>query len=351
MITLEKINFKKINSFLDEINNNLIYYCPDYLKFLEIILKDSKIFYIVYQNKKKILAIMPVSISSVENKYQIINSLPFFGGHGGIIIEDVNKIEKRKIQSRILSFLNKTLINKKTLSTIIIENPFFKINNEIYQKNGFYEEDNRFSQFKILPNSNKIDETKNLLFESFHTKTRNSIRKGFKLNPKIYETNKACDIKWIYKIHKSSISRLNGKNKTLFEFNELLKIFPPPKNSRIFIAEINGVKISGLILILYKNSVEYFTPVIHEDYKSSQLLSALIFHAMTKLTVEGYKLWNWGGTWKSQTGVFRFKQRFGSDCKEYRYLSKKNFEALGETSPLTLKKYYNHYYAYNFDLK
>ena len=120
MITIEKINYKKINSFLDQINNNLIYYCPDYLKFSEIILEDSKLFYIVYQNKKKIIAIMPVSISSVENNYQIINSLPFFGSHGGILIGDANKIEKRKIQSRILSFLNKTIINKKTFITHIL---------------------------------------------------------------------------------------------------------------------------------------------------------------------------------------------------------------------------------------
>ena len=350
MISIEKIEFNGINDFLKTINNDLIYYSPEYLKFLDRTLRDSKLFYIVFQNNQTIEGIIPISISSLKNNYQIINSLPFYGGHGGVLTKQ-NTIKIDEIQRKLIGFLSKKLINKKTLSTIIVENPFNPISTKIISKYGFVEEDIRLSQFKVLPSSNDLESIKKILIESYHSKTRNSVRKGLKFNPKIYEKNDLEIISWIHIIHAKSMSKINGKPKTLNELNELLKSFPSPQKSRIYVAEIDNKKVSGLILLLYRNTVEYFMPVIHEDYKSTQILSTLIYYAMSHLSMEGYKIWNWGGTWKSQDGVYRFKERFGSVHKEYRYFSKKKLDLLSKFSPASINKDYNHYYAYNFQSK
>jgi len=36
---------------------------------------------------------------------------------------------------------------------------------------------------------------------------------------------------------------------------------------------------------------------------------------------EGYVWWNWGGTWLSQDGVYRFKSRWGTQDLPYRYFT------------------------------
>ena len=36
---------------------------------------------------------------------------------------------------------------------------------------------------------------------------------------------------------------------------------------------------------------------------------------------QGYKLWNWGGTWSSQASLYHFKKRWGTYDVEYNYLT------------------------------
>jgi hypothetical protein len=40
---------------------------------------------------------------------------------------------------------------------------------------------------------------------------------------------------------------------------------------------------------------------------------------MMETAREGFTCWNWGGTWRSQEGVYRFKNRFGARDMPYRY--------------------------------
>ena len=75
-----------------------------------------------------------------------------------------------------------------------------------------------------MPNIENINETEKNLFESFHVKTRNAIRKGLKLNPRFIETSDIKDINWIQKVHKNSIKKMGGKYKTLLELETLMSI-------------------------------------------------------------------------------------------------------------------------------
>jgi hypothetical protein len=38
--------------------------------------------------------------------------------------------------------------------------------------------------------------------------------------------------------------------------------------------------------------------------------------------------WNWGGTWESQTGVFRFKRKWGAVAKPFCYYTQLNDRSL-----------------------
>jgi len=63
------------------------------------------------------------------------------------------------------------------------------------------------------------------------------------------------------------------------------------------------------LLFYYGKTIEYFTPVFRNEYRSYQPMSLLIYQAMVDGAKAGYERWNWGGTWENQEGVYRFKSK------------------------------------------
>lgn len=41
-------------------------------------------------------------------------------------------------------------------------------------------------------------------------------------------------------------------------------------------------------------------------------MAAILHRAMTETASRGCTLWNWGGAWASQTGVYRIERRWGA---------------------------------------
>jgi hypothetical protein len=65
---------------------------------------------------------------------------------------------------------------------------------------------------------------------------------------------------------------------------------------------------------------------------------------------EGYKWWNWGGTWLSQGGVYNFKSRWGTSDHKYFYYTKVYNEALLEYPTGTLLKEYPYFFVVPFNV-
>ena len=90
------------------------------------------------------------------------------------------------------------------------------------------------------------------------------------------------------------MSKINGKAKALSAFKAIHKIFNYDEDYRIYQARKEGVIVACLLLFYYKDTVEYFTPTVREEYKSQQPLSALILHAMYDAVIEkNLHRWNW----------------------------------------------------------
>ena len=56
-----------------------------------------------------------------------------------------------------------------------------------------------------------------------------------------------------------------------------------------------------------------------EGARFYQPMSLLIFEAMKEAAKRGYLYWNWGGTWITQSGVYKFKSRWGTQDRRYYY--------------------------------
>ena len=144
------------------------------------------------------------------------------------------------------------------------------------------------------------------------------IRKAIKNRIEVEIDNNQCD--FLMKTHIENISRLNGTFKQKSFFENLNVFFKEGIDYNIYVAKINGRIISALLLFYFNGTVEYFMPVVDFEYKNLQPLSLIICKAMIDSIEIGFKKWNWGGTWKEQSGVYRFKSRFGAKDFKYSYL-------------------------------
>ena len=96
--------------------------------------------------KDKVMVGIPFLIKSVDD-LTVINSLGYFGSHGGVFSFEQN------CEAMIFTLEEwiKLSDQKKSSSTTVISNPFFK-KNHLYKKHFSYDySDLRISQYTLLP--------------------------------------------------------------------------------------------------------------------------------------------------------------------------------------------------------
>ena len=314
------------NKFLKRINNFLMHYSSEYADFLSS-LHDSIEIKIIrnYCQDNQLQGIFPYAIFRDDHLGVCINSLPFYGSHGGPI-----SLKKEVTKNLIEEFFN-DISELDPSFTTVIENPFFPLDEETFKENGFIVEDDRIGQLTYLPKK----------MEDFHQKTRNAIRKGQKIELSIDNKIDNDSWAWMQEVHEKSINKLGGKPKSKKIFESLRKNFGD--KVELWTGSSGEELIAGVVIIKYENTIEYFTPVVEEEFRDSQALSALIYDLMENFSMQGFKLWNWGGTWRSQEGVYRFKNRWGAEDMVYRYFNKKK-EDISEESLEEFKEKFPFFY-------
>ena len=81
---INEIATSDIELFLNQFRQSLIYYSPNYLKFLGSFINVRNISKVAIDNKNQIMGFLPLLCKSGPYG-DVINSLPFFGSNGGII--------------------------------------------------------------------------------------------------------------------------------------------------------------------------------------------------------------------------------------------------------------------------
>ena len=312
-----------------------------YRELLREILKGSEDRYLCAYENDKMRAVLPLFICH-NPMGAVVNSLPFFGSHGGIVGE--SNLDK-KISDALLSRLKDLCQEVNAISCTIIESPFEdnKKRYDSYKANLF---DKRIGQILSLPNTGEITTVESDLMNLFHTKTRNMVRKAIKGGFDIDHDGSLETLNILHAIHDEGIKSIGGVPKELSTFQAIRRIFKYDLDYRIYTARKNGQIVSALLLFYFKDMVEYFTPVTLKSYRNQQPLSALIFKAMCDSVIEKKaKYWNWGGTWLNQSGVYRFKSRWGTEDYPYRYHIKTfvDFKKKNILQPSLNTKYKNYY--------
>lgn len=314
------------NEFLNKSNGNMLYYSLPYKKLLEDFLKCGS-HYLVAYDRGKVCGILPLMYR--KGRYgEVLNSLPFYGSHGRILADNDD--------AYYLLMDGYNNIVKNYVSANYISNPL--VNNCHIKKPIYDFIDIRLGQWTFLGDQKK-------LMESFDASAIRNIYKAQRNNIKIVKTN---NIDFLYQTHRDNMKQINGIHKEKEFFEKISKNFMN-KNYEIYMALYGETPISALLLFYFGEIVEYYTPATLFEYRTLQGLPLLIFNAMKEAYNKGYKMWNWGGTWKQQEGVYRFKKKFGAIEKEYEYYIKINNKEILNLSKEELLREYPYFYVIPFE--
>ena len=328
---LEEEYFKEYEEFLLSFDESLVYYSIKYKNLLEDFLKAESQYTIVVDDNNKIQAILP--LMKKEGKYGVVlNSLPFYGSNGGILVKSNEALNK------LANYYNK--LSKEVASSTYITNPL-KDNSEAIKYDIV---DKRVGQWTNIEEKESIEDD---LMKSFYPTTRTSIRKAIKSGIKVEIDNSQID--FLYETHYENMTSVGGKPKDKRFFELIDKYFEANRDYNIYIAKKDEKIISALLLFYYNNTVEYFTPAILKEYRNYQSTSLIIYKAMIEASKRGYKWWNWGGTWHTLDGVYRFKQKFGAIDKEYNLLININNKEIYKSNKEELLQEYDNFFVVPFD--
>lgn len=327
-------------------NKATFYSTIKYRNFLRKVLPNSKDYYLLAIQEGVIVGVIPFFITLSENGEKIANSLPFYGGYGALICM-ANKTDEDEVRQVLFEAYKKMLIQEKISASCIITSPFDEIDlSNLNMKVDYTEE--RVCQVTFFDNILSSSDIASDLMTKFHYKTRNMIRKGLRSGFQISHDFSMCNLTKLYGIHKENMRVIGGNPKGWNVFQAIYDIYEYDTDYRIYIAKKNNEVAAALLVFYHKKTVEYYTPVINQKYRSDQPLSYLIYEVMIDAIKRSFEIWNWGGTWASQVGVYRFKKRWAATDLSYFYYGQIFDKKLYDQTPDALLEKFPYYYVRPF---
>lgn len=332
---------------LDNSHNSMFNHSIEYRNFLRCILPDAKEHYILAYGAGELLGALPI-FSKNGPMGTVVNSLPFYGSHGSVVSRHEASVD---VYAVLLDAFQLYCHEIDAAFSTLIQSPYEKFD-IAYQKLNSDITESRICQITQFPKFDSAN-IEDRLMSLFHQKTRNMVKKSFKSKFNIQSSQSVEIIDELHRIHDENMRIINGIAKPLSVFKAISKCFIPTTDYKIYYATKDGDVAAALLVFFYKDMVEYFTPAINSKYRSEQPLSLLIFTAM-KDAIEQHSVrrWNWGGTWLSQHGVYRFKSRWGAQDHTYNYYTNiynKHID-ISKISKNDLLEHYPFFYTLPFDL-
>lgn len=342
---------KSYNDFLLKRKDSLIYYSLKFRDFLKSFIKIEDKF-LVAEDKGKILGIFPCFIKINQKYGNVLNSSPFYGSNGGIVVDEtLSKLKQKEVKRGLLSKFYKLEQEYQCISSTIITSPFQK-DLDFYRENFQVQyTDYRLGQIMNLPIISENFEEK--LLNNFPSRSlRRNIRWAKKQGLEINESEDLDDWKKFWKIHQENMLTLGGVPKPFSMFESLKTYFIYGKDYKIWLAKKDNQIISGLLILYFNKTAEYYTPAVKEDFRRFHSNTLLIFGSMVDAIKNGYKYYNFGGTSASQESLREFKRRWGSQDLRYEYFVKFNkdtdyFKKIGREN---LSQAYEYFFVFPFGL-
>lgn len=271
--------------------------------------------YLVALRDGGVVGALPCFIASDERWGRVINSLPWYGSHGGCLL---NADGDKAIRHKLLAAYGELIADSRVAFATMILTP-----NENVHLNTYRDEiaprvtDERVGHVTNLPADGPALEAR--LEQSCRQKTRNLIRKSLKQGFVLEVVDTESGWRFLSDTHAENMAAIGGRAKPRAHFDAMRETIPPAWR-QLMVTSFEGRPVAALLLFRFNRTVEYITPVIKHEFRSLQPLSFAIWHGMLDAVRHGYRWWNWGGTWATQESLSHFKEGWGAVERPYTYL-------------------------------
>lgn len=329
-------------NFINSVPTALFYASLGYRNLLKKFLDAEDHYFIARNSERKIVGALPSFVKAPPGKKGVVNSLPFYGSNGGVITADVGG----EVAGMLLRHFCKFAEDRNFISSTVISSPFDHDLSQYEKNSNFTLSDTRIGQLTRLPPA--IGDSHTAVMKALHYKNRNMVRKAAKLGVSVTNDHWDGSLEFLAKTHLDNMAKIGGQAKPFSFFKLIEEEFKYGTEYQVYTAWVNGAPVSAMLLFFFNEVVEYFTPVIVNEHRSSQPLSLLIYYAMVHAVERNYKWWNWGGTWLTQDGVYQFKRSWGAIDFPYKYFIRILDKKILTMSKENLQKDYPYFFVVPF---
>ncbi len=342
---LDQGNQEAYAAFFHAVPEHILYASPTHLAYLREVLDGPVEHTLLAVRSGRVLGALPCLVQRHADLGTVMNSLPYYGSNGGLMLSPGEGEETAAV---LLDAWHDLARRLDAAAWTIVENPLAPMANIMERMGGHTLRDWRTGQLTPLDGI-RPGHAADDLFAIFHQKTRNMIRKAQKSGLRFVRDESVEGLAALHDLHSRNMAAIGGRAKPWRAFAAIPRFFRPGEDYRLYLAtdEADGI-VAGLLVFFCNRTAEYYTPAVKASHRQCQPVSGLVFLAMQDAVERGMAWWNWGGTWLSQDGVYRFKSRWGTRDFPYSYYIAVRDVGLFGQAPEALQRAFPHFYVRPF---
>ena len=313
-----------IDAFVAVHADGLIYYTAPYRRYL-LEVAGGECRSLVALSGGTVVGVLPLMLKDGPFG-PVLNSLPFFGSNGGVLAAGA------EAEAALVAEYDRQAA-AVTVATWI-SHPFMDTATPRHDLT-----DERIAQWTTLPAGGGLP-------HGVEASARRNIQKAQAAGVTVRESPES--LPFLEATHRANLAAIGGRAKPAAFFSRL-PVMTYGRDWRLHLAEHDGVPLAALLTFEAVKTVEYVMPVIVESARSLQPTALILASAMADAARRGFTRWNWGGTWLTQEGVYRFKKKWGADERRYRYFIRLNDASLRHRPAAELAAGYPWYFTLPYD--
>jgi Acetyltransferase (GNAT) domain len=317
--------------FLLQRPDSLLYSSLKYRAFLKALLGCTDQ-YLLAVDQGRIEGVLPLMKLQADGKI-VYNSLPYYGSNGGVIAASSAAAET------LVQAYNDLVSQPNVAAATVVPNPF----ESAVAGYSRTHEDVRIAQWIDLKAKDEDLET---FLARIDSSARRNVRKALAEGVTVRRDERQLRV--LRDMHVRNMASIGGRAKTDAFFELVPQHFVAGRDWDLYVGELDGRTIAALLVFYYGRTVEYFTPAVEESFREMQALPLIIAQAVGDAARRGLTRWNFGATWESQTGVYRFKKKWAAQEKRYSYSTYIGDADLLKHSSAELLEMYPNFYVVPF---
>ena len=305
---------KRFSEFFESSNESYFQQSPQWKNVIESFGKDKWVCPMVLENKK-VIGVIPLYLykSKLGN---IINSVPYPGPLGGVIINSDSKTKKEKIFKLLMHQVDKISTQFDVVTTTIISSPFWPDDN-LYRKH--WRPNYELENYTLYIDLTKPQKTKS----KFRNNLRRMLSKAESSKLKVAESSKITDLNSWYKIHQKRHLEIGVDPIHKQVFSESLNhLIPTSKGKFLYVKDDKNKIVAGCFVASHNQVVDTYMISGNSHIHQNGAIYLLIDHLLNWSKNSGFKYFNWQSSKPRGSGPYKFKMQWGSKEAPYYFFTK-----------------------------